>query len=307
MNMSRGPGGPSALRLTYDLRLLMAIDEADSREEDDAAKLGRQLMRDRRGPTPVYGATEYYRGERTSCADDEDTTPEPADLVKKLKATQAGCKWMLERWGELRARLEPGKCWESSDKLKAVRLMGHQPLEAIDVLDVASVFLGSFAINPVNKHAFMELHGELSDLEMEKFLESIKRQFGPTINPGDWERGRKLLTLIVNEQVERLEAIALEHEENREVYVEERTARLRDDETPDGERFKRYDLASSRVLGRGLEAVWKHRRNVVKGDRGRRGAQQPQRLGQEIHDGGWKRNGDLDLQRWPGARILSST
>ena len=50
---------------------------------------------------------------------------------------------------------------------------------------------------------------------------------------------------------------------NREVYVEERTARLRDDDTPDGERFKRYDLASSRVLGRGLEAVWKHRRNVL--------------------------------------------
>ena len=49
-----------------------------------------------------------------------------------------------------------------------------------------------------------------------------------------------------------------------EFYVEERTARLRDDETPDGERFKRYDLASSRVLGRGLEAVWKHRRHVLK-------------------------------------------
>ena len=57
--------------------------------------------------------------------------------------------------------------------------------------------------------------------------------------------------------------IALEHEENREVYVEERTARLRDDDTPDGERFKRYDLASSRVLSRGLEAVWKHRRHVL--------------------------------------------
>src|SRR5271163_2006355 len=43
------------VRLAYDLRLLTAIDEADSREEDDAAKLGRQLMHNRGGPTPVYG------------------------------------------------------------------------------------------------------------------------------------------------------------------------------------------------------------------------------------------------------------
>ena len=181
---------------------------------------------------------------------------------RRLRRAASGCSSAGVSCGRGWSRGSAGSRAISS-RLSAC--MGHQPLEAIDVLDVASVFLGSFAINPVNKHAFMELHGELSDLEMEKFLESVKRQFGPTINPGDWERGRKLLTLIVNEQVERLEAIALEHEENREVYVEERTARLRDDETPDGERFKRYDLASSRVLGRGLEAVWKHRRNVVKG------------------------------------------
>ena len=103
MSMSLVPGGPQRVRLAYDLRLLTAIDEADSREEDDAAKLGRQLLHDRRGPTPVYGAKEYYRGDRTSYTneEDKDTTREPAELVKKLKATQAGCKWLLERWGEL--------------------------------------------------------------------------------------------------------------------------------------------------------------------------------------------------------------
>ena len=54
------------------------------------------------GPTPVYGAKEYYRGDRTSYTneEDKDATPEPADLVKKLKkATQAGCKWLLEPLG----------------------------------------------------------------------------------------------------------------------------------------------------------------------------------------------------------------
>ena len=253
------------VRLAYDLRLLMAIDEADSREEDDAAKLGRLLLHDRRGPTPVYGAKEYYRGDRTSYTNEDDATPEPADLVKKLKATQAGCKWLLERWGELRARLEPGKFWESSDKFKAARLLGRQPLDAIDEPDVAYMYLGAYAINPNDRHAFMELRGELSDEELARFIEGIKRQIGPTINPGDWDCGRNLLKCIVDEHIRRLQVIALEHEENREVYVEERTARLRDDETPDGERFKRYDLASSRVLGRGLEAVWKHRRHVVKG------------------------------------------
>ena len=144
----------------------------------------------------------------------------------------------------MRARLEPGKFWESSDKFKAARLLGRQPLDAIDEPDVAYMYLGAYAINPNDRHAFMELRAELSDQELARFIEGIKRQIGPTINPGDWDCGRNLLKCIVDEHIRRLQVIALEHEENRlRSMLKREPLRLRDDETPDGERFKRYDLA----------------------------------------------------------------
>ncbi|HEX3451338.1 MAG TPA: hypothetical protein VHS97_24000, partial [Isosphaeraceae bacterium] len=36
--------------------------------------------------------------------------------------------------------------WLSPDKLKAIRLLGMQPIDAIDDLDVARIFLASYVI-----------------------------------------------------------------------------------------------------------------------------------------------------------------
>ena len=76
-------------------------------------------------------------------ADDPDR---PAALVLCLQSTLLGCEWMLREWAGLKAILDQGQAWLSADKLKAVRLLGKQPFDAIDDRDVAMVFLASFVL-----------------------------------------------------------------------------------------------------------------------------------------------------------------
>ena len=62
----------------------------------------------------------------------KDDPDRPAALVLSLQATLMGCEWMLGEWAKLKAILDKGQPWLSSDKLKAVRLLGKQPFDAID-------------------------------------------------------------------------------------------------------------------------------------------------------------------------------
>ena len=49
-----------------------------------------------------------------------------------VTAGSAGCRWLLERWGELRRLLEAGLKWQGPDRFKAIRLLGRQPLDAAE-------------------------------------------------------------------------------------------------------------------------------------------------------------------------------
>ena len=83
----------------------------------------------------------------TSFAGEEEMTPiGPPPWSCRLQSTLLGCEWMLGEWAKLKAILDQGQPWLSSDKLKAVRLLGKQPFDAIDDRDVAMVFLASFVL-----------------------------------------------------------------------------------------------------------------------------------------------------------------
>ena len=63
----------------------------------------------------------------------------------RRSSAASGCS---REWARLKAILDQGQAWLSSDKLKAVRLLGKQPFDAIDDRDVAMVFLASFVLKP---------------------------------------------------------------------------------------------------------------------------------------------------------------
>src|SRR5262249_19828566 len=80
--------------------------------------------------------------------DDPDAPPR---LLLHLEATAAGCRWLTDRWAELGSLLDRGACWQSPDKLKAIRLLGHQPLDAADSEVVATIFQACHVLDPQDR------------------------------------------------------------------------------------------------------------------------------------------------------------
>jgi hypothetical protein len=162
-------------RLTTNIQKAKAGEPQSVENEEDVATLGGRLFWDRRGPLQLYSTPEYcYMTEpRTSCSGTADDPDNPDRLVKQLESTLAGCVWMLDRWPELRARLEPGQSWQSPDKLKAIRLLGKQPLDAADDANVATIFLACHAIDPQYESAFRELRCETTDWESKNYQKRL--------------------------------------------------------------------------------------------------------------------------------------
>ena len=53
--------------------------------------------------------------------------------------------------------LEQGQPWQSTDKLKAIRLLGRQPLDALDGSQVAGLFLACHTIDSSGGELFHEI------------------------------------------------------------------------------------------------------------------------------------------------------
>ena len=165
--------------------------EREKREREDAIALGQRLFFDPRGPRQLYPHTPFAA---TGSQPRISWSPNPADpntpalLLLRLERTGAGCRWLLDRWGELRARLEPGQVWLPCDQFKAIRLLGKQPLEAVEDPDVLRIFVASaelLADGPSGK-TFAPLGSELSSLNKER--ENYLRNWC-TGSPG-WSRSK---------------------------------------------------------------------------------------------------------------------
>ncbi|HZW31613.1 MAG TPA: hypothetical protein VFF52_12950, partial [Isosphaeraceae bacterium] len=141
-----------AARLSHIIR--NEPDEAARRQEEEALALGQRLFFDRGGPLPLYphGLYSVAGLHRVSDPERRDDPDAPPRLLLHLEATASGCRWLLDRWAELGRLLDRGQCWQSPDKLKAIRLLGHQPLDAADSDVVATIFLACEVLDPQTDH-----------------------------------------------------------------------------------------------------------------------------------------------------------
>ncbi len=151
-------------------------DRRLKKEGQDVDALGAAAIR---GPSRAASAlSRHYERRsnstpRTSCSGIANGPDNPVRLIKQLESTAVGCDWLLARWAELQARLEPGQSWQSPDKLKAIRLLGKQPLDAADDADVASIFIACHVIDPQYPSAFYEIRSDADRLGMEKIRETV--------------------------------------------------------------------------------------------------------------------------------------
>jgi hypothetical protein len=106
---------------------------------------------------------------------------------------------------------------------------------------------------------FWEIEMETTDDDLRRFrLNAADRQL-ESLKPKDAAEARQALLGIVERATERLTAKAEAHRERARVMASLAPDFLAFDASPDGERLRRFDLASGRALARSLAELRKHR------------------------------------------------
>jgi hypothetical protein len=242
------------------------IDEA-IREADEVLRLGQKLFSDDRGPLanyPHYDREEDEYPESVSLvshSDIVDGDPEdPQRLVCRLQTTAGGCQWMLDRWAELRSILEEGLDWQSADKLKAVRLLGRHPIEAVDDRNVLMIFVACQAIESRTSIPIPEIWNQLRAFERKPYAQRLIGRGIDRLRPKDATAARQALHTIIDRATAQIAIKAESHRARAEINESLTADRLLFDDSPEAERLRRFDLACGRGLARSLDSLVKLRR-----------------------------------------------
>jgi hypothetical protein len=249
-----------------DARLADLDADGDTSVEQQVTELGRRLFLDRLGPIEFYpnGIDDPEMSDReasTSLAGAGKLNPDdPAILVLRLKSTLEGCEWILGEWAKLKKALDRGQSWLSSDKLRAVRLLGKQPLDAIDDEDVAMVFLASFVLKPDRDKWYWEISMELIDDDTDRFRKSAATRQLQLLMPADVASARDALRALIDRATEPLMAKAEAFRERARIKAALAADILAFDPSVEAERLRRHELASGRAMARSLDTLFKLRR-----------------------------------------------
>jgi len=234
-------------------RCTMLIENSDEDEVTEAQALGKQLFFDPAGPTPLYGNRTFFSGKKKTSWNAQAVDPnDPAALVKILERSAAGCCWLREQWQALRAQLESTGFWQSPDRLKAIRLLGRQPVEANDDRRVAAIFVASHALGPPGKTEFDDLLSDMEDRQRDRYAQALRERWPDLFRNREKDEWRQMLVALADQNIERLDAKLEVHEENAGAHAERTLARLSFDPSPEGEALRNYLIKCTNALFRGM-------------------------------------------------------
>jgi hypothetical protein len=246
-------------------RIKDEIIDRQRREEDEAIALGQRLFWDARGPWQAYPHKPQSGNKNdtlTSRSQDPGDTNTPALQIVRLERTVAGCRWLLDRWAELRARLETGEVWTAPDQFKAIRLLGKQPLDAIDDPEVTLICLACAKISPDGKgaDAFAAIKNELRDTglaslkdECSAYSKQLSKRSFANLQPPDANAAREALRALIDRQTARLKLILARNQEVAEARAADAPDRLAFDPSPEGEKLRRYLLSAARLANQTIK------------------------------------------------------
>jgi hypothetical protein len=238
------------------------------RQAQEAEALGQRLLFDRRGPTELYPSREFEgKQPRTSAADEPIDPNHPKTLILGLEATLPGCQLLLRTWRGLGGLLRTGRGWQSPDKLKCIRLLGKQPLDAAsDDDEVALIFLASHVIEPQHRYPFQELRCEVHEEQFNKqYKARLERRELEAITPAAATAARTVLLEIVDGAIERLQILEAKHQKVADELESLQADILSHDRDKPGEQFRRLWESCDRLHNRKIDAITKIRRNEAQG------------------------------------------
>ncbi len=137
---------------------------------------------------------------------------EPGKLVEKMTSSAMGCFWILNVLEELLERVRK-RFWSAGDRLRMIRLLGRNPADCIVDRRVAEIFAASHALRPVRK-PFDDLLSDMTEQVLEAHVKEITAMWPDLSHKGEPEKARQSLIDLVEGEIERVRAIAEEHEES---------------------------------------------------------------------------------------------
>ena len=228
------------------------IDNAEDDEIKEVRKTGDLLFTDSRGvPVALYGARRYNNKKPGGPSWGSETAPaiKPQELMEKLESSAMGCYWILEVLEELLERVRK-RFWASGDRLMMLRLLGRNPVDGVADRRVAEIFAASHAIRPVGK-PFDDLLSDMNELMLEAHVKAVAAAWPDLSQRGEKEKARQSLIELVEGEIERVWAIAAEHD----TQIKDEPARTRRRKgfvyTKEADAMRRYFLRAKGSVERG--------------------------------------------------------
>ena len=234
------------------------IENSDESELDAVHDLGKRLLFDPTGPTPMYGNPPDGRRKRMTSWNGLPVDPNDPALRAEGRIERGGVQMAARALGGTSAQLGPGKFWQSHDRLKAIRLLGRQPLDAIEDRHVAEIFVASYALNPVGHGPFDDLLSDMGTSQHVRYRKAVKARWPDLVSADEPARCRELLIELADRNIERLNAKLEVHEQNADDNARRTVDRLGFDQGRDGERIRAYKLKCRSGFFRAIEAYRKH-------------------------------------------------
>ena len=196
-----------------DERVAAGIGDAGTREDVAVFKKMERLFWSPRGPLSTYALWPLaHGGPPASGSGQVDDPNQPYLLVKDLEASAKGCQALLDEWAILRSRVEDNLPWQPPDRLKAIRMLGKQPIDVAIDRRIAQIYLTTYAMHPLGqKNAYDDLKCDLVTIDLEPFLKRVRKRWPLMLDPENTETARQTLLDLIERVVERLEGIRDAH------------------------------------------------------------------------------------------------
>ena len=178
--------------------------EEDKRRREEVEDLGRRLLPPPRVPKFERRFGVLVNLDRLAHRGPDDPD-DPARLLLRLEATADGCRWMLDRWAELRKVVNAGTAWPDEQMVQVIRLLGKRPHDAVNDLEVLTIFVACYVLDRSRPDPFAELWKTTIDREVTYYRQRLLGRRLREAKPDSKEHAREVLLEIVNAAVGRLE------------------------------------------------------------------------------------------------------
>jgi hypothetical protein len=238
-----------------------ALNEQEGRE-DDVLNVGGRLFHDKQNrwrlyPDPIADTESTFTREQRP--GDLDA---PERLLRDLESNYAGCRWLLDRWRELKTHYHSEGGWRPYDMFKLIRLTGKQPIDIAEDPsgDLLAIFLACHKLDEADESPFCKLKCELDDDQYPDIEQRLRESGLEARGPTSREQARAILDELFERHTSRLARLARKHKAEDRAEARERQRRLAFDPGQEADKVRRYEDIAVRRMTRVCEELIKLRR-----------------------------------------------